>query len=313
MVLPRKLPMKGSPLRIFRDTEVARREFRRRRLGEPLVDYNLQYPTAAAAAKTVISALSNLFALPTDRELVANFVGNKERYAALRSLAATPISTDDLQTLLRSKVNKSAVRKSQVLADSLSSLLRSCLDPQRFPWVAEARAATKVELDRANLATSVLTAVSAVQAGRRGEERKTLEGRIANVLHLASFTKVSKPKGGIQILSHAPGPGQYMTTCKFGGHNADFVVGLRDGRIMAIECKASNSEVNGYKRLNKEVVVDAGDWVRKFGENNVIAAAVLRGVFNPENVEQAQSHDVYIFWWHRIKALERFLFNAQTS
>lgn len=101
-----------------------------------------------------------------------------------------------------------------------------------------------------------------------------------------------------------------MTTCKFGGHNADFVVGLQDGRILAIECKASNSEVNGYKRLNKEVVVDAGDWIRKFGENNVIAAAVLRGVFNPENVEQAQNQGVYIFWWHRIRALERFLENV---
>jgi hypothetical protein len=302
-----KLPNTSSKLRLCRDAAVARREFRRRRLDEPLADYDAKYPNAFTAAQTVIESLTEICTVPADSDLLASFVGNKAKYAALRSLAATPISHDDLQTLLHSNINKKALTNNQELADKFADLLRGCLDPHRFPWIAKSRPPTKPELSKAVLATSVLTAVSAVQAGRRGDERKALEGRIRDVLDAAGFVKVSKPKGGIQILPTAPKPGQYMTTCKFGEHNSDFVIGLMDGRIMAIECKASNSEVNGFKRLNKEVVVDARDWLRKFGESNVIAAAALRGVFNPTNVGLAQDQNVYIFWWHRIRALEEFL------
>ena len=155
-----------------------------------------------------------------------------------------------------------------------------------------------------------MTAVSAVQAGRRGDERKALEGIVETILVGAGFTKENKPRGGIQLYADAPNPGSYMSNCKLGDHNADFVIRLLDGRILAIECKASNSEVNGYKRLNKEVVVDAGDWTRKFGETSVISAAALRGVFKAENVEQAQTQKVYIFWWHQMNTLEDFLNNA---
>ncbi len=200
-----------------------------------------------------------------------------------------------------------ALRNSQALADGLSKLLSNSLDPQRFPWVAEARAATKSELHAAKLATAVLTAVSAVQAGRRGDERKALEGKVQEILHSVNFEAAKNRKGGIQQSAHFPARGTYMRSCTLGQHNADFVVGLRDGRILALECKASNSEVNGFKRLNKEVVVDAADWLQKFGDANVIAAAALRGVFKSANVGQAQSQRVHIFWWHRMRALKDFL------
>ncbi len=300
-------PPDHSELRIRRDAEVARCEFRKRRLDEPLADYELKFPTAEAAANVVVDSLSALLTVPVDRELLGSLVANKQRYSTLRSLAATPISADDLNTLLRAKVNGTAVRRSQVLADEISALLTSCLDPRRFPWVVEARAATATELAAAKLATAVLTAASAVLAGRRGDERKALEGKVDELLIATGFTLEPKPRGGIQQTSHAPRPGTFMRTCTFGDHNADFVIGLRDGRILALECKASNSEVNGFKRLNKEVVVDAGDWYRRFGESNVVAAAALRGVFKPANIGQAQAQKVAIFWWHRLRSLEKFL------
>jgi len=31
------------------------------------------------------------------------------------------------------------------------------------------------------------------------------------------------------------------------------VIRLFDGRLMALECKASNSEINSRKRINKEI------------------------------------------------------------
>lgn len=163
-------------------------------MDDPLRDYNGKYPSAEAAADAVVNALSAITTSPTSRALVSDFVGNKETYAALRSLAATPISSDDLETLLRAKINPTGLRRNQDLANSLSALLASCLDPKRFPWVSAARPPTAFELEKAKLATTVLTTVSAVQAGRRGDERKALDGRIEEILIAHGFIKVDKPR-----------------------------------------------------------------------------------------------------------------------
>ena len=72
-----KLPFICSRLRIHRDTEVARGEFRARRLGDPLRDYDIQYPTARAAADAVVDALTQLLAVPADGALLASLVGGK--------------------------------------------------------------------------------------------------------------------------------------------------------------------------------------------------------------------------------------------
>ena len=301
------LPAVCSALRIYRDTEVARGEFRMRRLDDPLRDYNAQFPTARAAADAVVDALSELLRVPADKALLSKLVAGKATYSALRSVAASPISSDDLDTLLRSKVNKTALKNNQPLADSLAELLSSCLDPKRFPWVTESRPASATELEAAKLATAVLTAVSAVQASRRGQESKDLEGRVAAILQAAGYIQVPKPRSGITGIHQFPRPGEFMKTCKLGGHNADLVVRLLDGRLFPIECKASNSEVNGYKRLNKEVVVDAQDWTRRYGADTVVPAAALRGVFKASNVAEAQREGVYLFWWHRMNALAKFL------
>lgn len=301
------IPRECSVIRIQRDIEVARGEFRKRRLNDPLKEFKALYPTSKAAADAVVDALSEVIGEPSGKATVSRLVGSKATFSTLRSLAAVPISKDDLETLLRNKVNKTSLSRSQALSDSLGALLRDCLDPERFPWVADARPASSQELEMAKLATAVLTTVSAVQAGRRGDERKALEELVHNTLVAKGFVKVAKPSGGIMLPSHFPRPGEFMTTCRLGQHNADFVICLHDGRILALECKASNSEVNGYKRLNKEVVVDARDWVRRFGENVILPAAALRGVFKADNVAEAQSQGVHIFWWHRIRALEALL------
>jgi hypothetical protein len=310
---PLVLPARCSALRIARDTEVARGEFRARRLQDPLADYNVAFPIAEAAATTVVGALDDVLAVPSDRGHLASLVANKAAYATLRSLAASPISADDLETLVRASVNQTALRANQELADSLAGLLRSCLDPKRFPWIVEGRDATPEELQAAKLATAVLTATSAVQAGRRGTESSDLEGRVVELVKEAGYSQVAKLADGITSLANFPEPGTFMRTTKLGGHNADLVIRLRDKRLFAIECKASNSEVNGYKRLNKEVVVDAGDWYRRFGADNVVVGAALRGVFKAANVVSAQEHDVYLFWWHRLRALSEFLEAARPT
>jgi hypothetical protein len=81
--------------------------------------------------------------------------------------------------------------------------------------------------------------------------------------------------------------------------SVDLGIRLRVGRLFAIECKASNGEVNGYKRLNKEVLVDAGDWYRRFGADSVVVVVALRGVFKVSMSCPPRTTTSISFWWHR--------------
>ena len=48
---------------------------------------------------------------------------------------------------------------------------------------------------------------------------------------------------------------------------------------MPLECKASNSATNSYKRVNHEAASKAETWLQDFGRSQVVPAAVLSGVF----------------------------------
>jgi XamI restriction endonuclease len=307
------LPRLRTRRQIVTDTAAARAEFRNRRLVAPLTEYQSTFPAAKAAADEVIRSLRRIVTVPADKDFIAGLVADKRKFAALRNLAGTPISADDLDTLLERTITQTALRANQDLANSLARLLGKCLDPHRFPWMAARRKPSATELAAASLATAVLTAVSAVLAARRGIERDELEGKVLGILGNVGFTRVKKPKDGIRSPAQFPQPGTFMRGCTFGGHNADFVIRLRDERVLALECKASNSKVNGIKRLVKEVGVDAGDWYRRFGKDSVVVAAALRGVFNTDDVAKVQSEHVYIFWWHRMADLQEFLVAARQT
>jgi hypothetical protein len=65
----------------------------------------------------------------------------------------------------------------------------------------------------------------------------------------------------------------------FGSRKADVVIGLWDGRKMALECKVSNSELNSIKRLNNDAAMKAVEWRKEFGALGVEPGALLAGVF----------------------------------
>lgn len=304
-----RLPKVWSVVELTGHVAEARAEFRVRRLRDPLEDHHRLFPEANAAASWVIRHLDGLLGLPADQLLLSQTVGDRNRFAALRCLAAVPISSDDLDTLVDARVSASALRRDKELADRVVRLVRTCIDPMRFPWLEEERLGTPEELRASILSTAVLLTASAVQAGRRGDEREGLEGMVANLLGQAGYQQAHAPRR-IRSVADFPPAGQFLRSCHFGGHNGDFIVRLRDMRIMALECKASNSEVNGFKRLNKEVVVDASDWYQQFGRANVVAAAALRGVFKAANVAAAQEAGVYLFWSHRPDDLRDFLTHA---
>jgi hypothetical protein len=83
-----------------------------------------------------------------------------------------------------------------------------------------------------------------------------------------------------------------------GSTKADFLLGLRDHRIMPIECKVSNSSTNSVKRLNREATGKAEYWIKEFGTRNVVPVGVLSGVYKLHNIRNAQERGLTIYWAH---------------
>lgn len=291
------------------DCAASKADFRVRRLSVPLQDYLAEFPSVRAAADHIIANLNAILASPANGALLADVVADPDKFVALRYSAAVPISEDDLTTLIGSKPSSSSLRRNQAQADALATLLRDSLDPNRFPWVGKGVPPTPEEIEAAGLASAVAATIQRVQTIRRGDEKAALEDDIERILQKSGFALVPTIKPNISVLSAGPAPGTYMRHCNLGNDNADFVVGLHNHRLLALEAKASNSEINSRKRLNKEVVQDAQKWTRTFG-TQVVAAAGLQGVFKPSYVADAQSTPLLIFWRHRLSDLSDYLANA---
>jgi XamI restriction endonuclease len=90
---------------------------------------------------------------------------------------------------------------------------------------------------------------------------------------------------------------------KEGGHN----LRLWDGRILAIECKVSNSEVNSIKRLTNDAAVKARVWLEDFGRTNIVASAVLAGVFGLRHLKDSQERGLTLFWSHSLGEMMSFI------
>lgn len=303
---------KWSPKEVLRDAKEAKELFRQRRLEEPKERYLEAFTPLEHANKKVVELLPCLLADPVDPQLVGSLVRDEHLLTALRYLGAPPISTDDLETLLGNTLAPTLIAHDPERAQSLIDLLRRILDPKRFPWIYENRSASRTEKKAAVLASSVAASAQRVQTSRRSNERDAVEGAVRTLLIEMGWTRESSHRKGIQtLLTDAPGKSRFMIGCTVGEHNADIVVRLADGRVLALECKASNSEINSRKRINKEVAVDAGSWVRQFGEQNVVPGAVIQGVFSPSYLIQAQQTPVVFFWAHRLSDLRTFLLGTK--
>lgn len=76
---------------------------------------------------------------------------------------------------------------------------------------------------------------------------------------------------------------------------------------MPVECKASNSAVNSFKRVNHEAAGKARAWLAGFGRHQIVPCAVIGGVFNPANLDTAQAEGLAIIWSHRLQDLAVFI------
>ena len=233
--------------------------FRMRRLGESKEQYLQAFRVLETANTDITPRLAEVFSDPVNPELIASLLKDDDLLTALRYLCAPPISKDDLQTLIGSTLAWTQVSQSPERAKSIRDVIKAVLDPKRFPWIIEQRVPTEMEIEKAILASTVAASSQRVQTIRRGDERTMLQGAVERILLEAGFTRAKKSGPIKNLRADAPGQNEYMTEILVGEHNADLVVGLRDYRVLAIECKGSNSEINSRKRINKEVVQDASD------------------------------------------------------
>jgi len=232
----------------------------------------------------------------------ATFTGDASLVAAARFVTAPPVSADDLKTLVGG--NLSAKTPDTPRAERVAKIVRTAWDPLRFPWLNPRRVATKAERDTAIKWTASIWAIESMRTYKRITSAREQELKVAQALESAGFQSLEPRRiDALEDLDR----GSFTRECRIGDHKSDVPVRLRDGRLLAIECKVSNSAVNSKKRLNNDVGAKASDWKKTFGAQ-VITAAVLSGVYSLGNLITAQDHqDIIIFWAHDLNRLKEFV------
>lgn len=229
---------------------------------------------------------------------------------ALRYLAGPPISDDDLQVIADvDSIAPGVLKKNPGALRKVFEVIERVIDPHRFPWIESGRTPTTHEKEAALLASSVLLAAQRIATERRNEGKEIQESRVKDYLRSLGFTEVEPTS--INTIVQGPQAGQFCAECQLGERKADVVVRLHDTRLMAIECKVSNSATNSVKRLNNDAAVKATYWLKMFGTLQVVPAAVLSGVFKVLNLEQAQDRGLALFWAHDLDKLGAFIESAR--
>jgi hypothetical protein len=225
---------------------------------------------------------------------------------ALRYLAGPPISDDDLLVIADvESMSPGVLRSNPDALRKVFGVIQRVIDPHRFPWMGSGLAPTGPQREAALLASAVLLATQRIATERRNDGKDHQETMVKNHLRSLGFTEV--PAVAINTIVRGPQDRQFCAECQLGERKADVVVRLHDTRLLAIECKVSNSSTNSVKRLNNDAAVKAEYWTQQFGVAQVVPAAVLAGVFKVLNLEQAQTRGLALFWSHALDKLGDFI------
>jgi hypothetical protein len=160
------------------------------------------------------------------------------------------------------------------------------------------REPTGAERHAAIISTAAQIASRRILTARANEAKTAQEELVRTALSDSGFLEV--PARVISILRTAPDSGQFCGESMLGSRKADFVIGLWDDRILAIECKVSNSRINSVKRIKNDAAVKARLWIQEFGDRLIVPAAVISGVYHPPNLVSAQRDGLTIWWSHHI-------------
>jgi hypothetical protein len=297
-------PPKWTTVELEDAAETSAGNFRAERLSVT-DDWSKHYKASKAKFEELFSTIADV--APSEiNESKLSKVYAESMGEAMRYLAGPPISDDDLKVIADvSSLAPTVLSGNSADLNKVFSVIQKVIDPYRFPWVAENRAPTKPEREAALMASSVLLAAQRIATERRSEGKNTQEGALKTYLQSLGFKEV--PASTITTIVKGPQEGEFCSECYLGNRKADVVVRLHDTRLMPIECKVSNSSTNSVKRLNNDAAVKAGDWIKKFGALQVVPAALLAGVFNVLNLEQAQDAGLTIFWSHDLQPIGDFI------
>lgn len=269
--------------------------FRQQRMAEPLEDYLAAFDEVRVTVEDLLEETVDLSRL---REDAVDTLTDAARQEAVRYLSGPPISADDLKVVAEAVLSSRALAADTAMAVRVIDTIMLGLDRHRFPWVSEDREPTEAERAVAITSTAALIAARRVMTARANEAKGDQEQRVKDVLIAAGFSEV--PTREITTLNQAPGLGEFCGESSFGSRKADIIIRLWDHRVMALECKVSNSSTNSVKRLNNDAAVKAGTWIEQFGTAQTVPAAMLAGVFKRHNLQQAQTRGLTLWWSHNL-------------
>lgn len=301
--------MSGTPRRwtlaeLAQDAALSANAFRSDRLGNSDA-WVIQYEAAHEKFNLLFEKLGDLGSgILTDAQLADAY--DARLGEALRYLAGPPVSDDDLRVIADVKsLAPGVLKKRPQELRRVYEVIERIIDPFRFPWVAAGGSPTAQQRKMALTASAVLLAVQRLATERRHDGKEGQETRVKDYLRDMGFAEV--PSTAINTLVRGPQAMQFCAECQLGDRKADVVVRLHDTRLMAIECKVSNSATNSVKRLNNDAAVKANYWLEQFGIAQVVPAAMLSGVFKVINLEQAQMRGLALLWSHDLEKLGEFI------
>ena len=293
---------------LAREAAIAAERFRAERLSAT-ADWDVHVERAKAKFERLRDALDDLRPDAASDECVAVAFGDDLR-EALRYLAGPPISDDDLKVVADvASLSPGGADEGRAARRKAFAVVERIIDAHRFPWRGAGSPPSDAQRHAAVLASSILLAAQRSATGRRSEGKNAQEKEIKRRLLDIGFGE--SPAVAISTAFGGPGRGRFCGECMLGERKADVVARLDDDRLLAIECKVSNSATNSIKRLNNDAAVKAEHWKKKFGELNVVPAAALAGVFKPLNLKQAQDRGLTLFWSHDLDALAEFIRSAR--
>src|SRR5262249_6845251 len=154
----------------------------------------------------------------------------------IRSLAAPPISEDDLDTLV-GKPSTWPKTLSPELADKVLWIVRCASDDRRFTWLLDDQPPSKETTHAATVATASLIASRMTATLRRTTGKAVQEASVKDAIESCGF--VQARKRSIDSNADWPSAGEFFSETTVKTDKADFVARLWNKRLLAVECKES--------------------------------------------------------------------------
>jgi hypothetical protein len=292
-------PPVWTPGQLESERTASEEHFREHRHTEPLELYLELFDQYQSVVEEVMEETVDLTKLE-DRAL--DMMSDERTREVFRYLTGPPVSEDDFKVLMKAKsLAPVRLKEDPALLARLVTFMRDWHDRRRFPWVSDGWKPKEHDLNAAVLATTALLAMRRVETLRRHQGKTLQEERVELQLVRTGHKKVNTRR--IRTVGDAPSPGEFCRESHLGTRKADFVIGLWDGRTLALECKVSNSSTNSVKRLNNDAAVKAEVWRKDFGTSQIVPSAVLSGVYAVTNLTDAQRRGLTLFWAHNLRAM----------